>query len=521
MKNKLVLGGTFLLVTAIVGASLTSHTSTPEPDTMSPAEIYARCYAKLVRRPVASDNPILVKIRKGTLQEAEKACGDLIDSVLFTEKNSIANPEDREARAVLTTFQLLHNSWFQAPTIAMRQAVLESKLIHDVDEPGLFWTRALFKPNTRADSVITYDKAIKSIRVRSNDGGITHFQARSFFNYPYSSAILTAAGLGNRDPLLKIHFMNDIKLAPKDGNNYSAIEVPDSNISQFGEMIGIEDQSPLIIKRMIIPSTGDTATNTLLRDPAKGPNLDIDLHRNFGGGILGSIVYGLKNSNLGINQLANSYSLIDRRFASRIFQDLLCYQLPVLQPEDIEDADIIPDSVFPFQQNKSCMQCHATIDEFAMIQKNYVWVTSSGTNTNFTVEAPPKGTEAVTRFQLPTSPATKIFALGEPKGTLRFRNFSGQKIRIPISSFAQVGAELAKQEDFYLCAAKRYYQYFTGVDVPLGEAPADALANAHLLTVKNLGYQLKKDQNLRHLIKTIFESEAFQSRNYKTKGVAQ
>lgn len=520
MKIRSIFGVTAILFLSVFIFSQRSYTENVEPDDMPPNEIYARCYAKLTRKPIASNDPTLINLRSGSLQDAEAACSHLLDRAELGSKNTIANPTDLDARSILTTMHMLHNSWFASPTIIMRQAVNESKLIHDVDEPGLFWTRALFKKDSQASSVLTYDKSLKSIRARANDGGITHFQARSpfSFNYPYGAAILAAAGLNNRDPLLKLQYMNDIRMATSTGANYSALEVPDSSLANFGEMIGIEDQPALIIKRMILPSVGNSSMNTLLRDPTKGPNLDIDLHRHFGGGVIGSIVYGLKNANLGINQLPKDYDLIDRRFASRVFQDLLCYQLPVLKAEDV---DVIPGSNYPFQQNKSCMQCHATIDEFAMIQKNHVWVTSSAAANNFTVENPPKGAEAVTRFQLPVDVSTKIFALGEPKGTLHFRTFAGQKILMPISSFAQVGAEFAKLPDFYTCAAKRYYKYFTGVDVPLDEEPSNQLAKAHLEVVKNLGSQLQKDQSLRNLIKSIFKSEAFQSRNYKTQGVVR
>jgi hypothetical protein len=238
--------------------------------------------------------------------------------------------------------------------------------------------------------------------------------------------------------------MNDIKLNARDGANYSFLDVPDAQLSNYGEMIGIRDQTALTIKRLIIPNTGDATANTKLRDPAQGPNLDVDLHSHFGGGVIGSIVYGQKNSNLLDNQLADSYDRIDRRFASRVFQDLLCYQLPVLSAADVESM-VKPASEYPFQQSNSCMQCHATIDEFAMIQRNYVWASSSLQPGIFDeTKAPPKGAEGLTRFKLPVTVGSTVFALQNPDGELHFRTFSGDKVKMAINAFAQVGNEFAK-----------------------------------------------------------------------------
>lgn len=500
-------------VIVVLGFSLTSLTENSTPEAMSPAEIYARCYSKLTLTPVPLEDATLKSLREqGTIDAAETACLDILNKGSLGIDGKLVASNDSVARAVLSTMQFVHNSWFSAQTIGVRRTAFENRLIADVDEPALYWTRGLFREGVRADSVLTHNKALRSIRVRSNDGGATNFQARSFYNYP---GVALSETLTQRDPLMRLQFMNDIKLNIRNGDNYSTMDIPDSSLQSFGEIIGVEDQQPLSIKRLILPVIEDAAVNTQLRDPARGPNLDIDLHAHFGGGVLGSIMYGLKNSNLLENQLANGYTMIDRRFASRVFKDLLCYQLPVLLPEDV---DIIENSNFPFQQNKSCMQCHATIDEFAMIQKNYVWASSSAPSAAFIADKPPKGAEILTRFKLPVKSTSTVFALGEPKGTLHFRTFDGKLVKIPITSFADVGRELAKNEDFYTCAAKRYYAYFTGIDVPLGESPKDAVEKSHLNEVKELGAQLKVDQSLKKLLIGILRSKAFQSRNYQTQG---
>jgi len=517
MKKKIVTFFSMAIVGAGLGYSQFCLTESPEPDQLSPSEIYARCYAKLTLSPLPSSNAVLTKLRSGTLDNAIEACADLLNKASLTPATgTLKKVDDSEARSVLSTMLMVHNSWFQSPTFVLRRA--STSLIHDADEPGLYWTRALFMNGVGADSVVLYNKSLRSIRKRDPaDEAITHFQARSVYIYPRN-----IVGVQQRDPLFRIGFMNDVRLLRTNGDNYSTLDVPDDSLSNFGSLIGIRDQSVLAIPRLILPNVADAEVNNILRDPSRGPNLNVDLHGHQGGGIMGSIAYGLKNSNLLENQLADDYEVIDRRFASRVFQDLLCYQLPVLNADDVQSM-VNPNSTYPFQQNNSCLQCHATIDEFAMIQKNLVWASSSQPEATFRDDKPPKGADVLTRFRLPIKATSTEFALKEPHGTLRFRTFAGNKVEIPISNLNQVGEEFAKLDDFYTCAAKRYYRYFTGVDVPLGVESPDALERFHLKIVKDLGMQLKADpkKSLRNLVVNIFKTDAFLSRNYKTKGSVQ
>ena len=577
MKSKLKVFIAIIIFGTGLIYSQRSLTDIAEPDQMSPSEIYARCYAKLLRKPAPSNSATLTALRSGSISDAENECVNLLNKAsLDPTTGTVVNPNDSEARDILTTFQMLHNSWFASQTLIKRDTFRESKLVSDIDEPGLYWTRALLRNGARADSVLNYNKSLKAIRVRSDGVSATHFQSRPFFNYAVSGGgNFGAVGVNPRDSLFRIQFMKDISLDRGDGTNYSFIDVPDDQLTNFGEMIGVKDQKPLKIERIIPPflivdsvstqlkaectpklAKSDpkyaaqdakcdfsltSGVNAKLRDPTQEPNLNIDLPQNFGGGIMGSTVYAMKNTSFVQNQLANSYSSIDRRLASRVFQDLLCYQLPILKEEDVDTIADPPGNEFPFHQSKSCMQCHATIDEFAMINKNMTWVTSSVNPITFGQEIldpktkkgtgvfrkPALGAEITTLFKLPVVTGAKTFALQDPIGELHFRTFDNTKIHLKnIRSLAQVGAEFSKLDDFYTCAAKRYYRYFTGIDVPLSkdaESTLNSVELGHLDTVRKLGLQLKADpeQNLKNIVISIFKSEAFQSRDYKTQGVGK
>jgi len=69
--------------------------------------------------------------------------------------------------------------------------------------------------------------------------------------------------------------------------------------------------------------------------------------------------------------------------------------------------------------------------------------------------------------------------------------------------------------DFYACAAKRYYHFLTGIDVQLRALESETeLDTFHRNEVFRLGDRLKTSGSLNGLIRDIFQSRAFQTRNY-------
>ncbi len=514
------------LIIIFLFISLNSKTIDIELDQMSAPEIYERCYAKLLNKPVPQDNSVLIGLSSKPIQDAENACENLLNLAEFdSTTDQIQNKNGEEAKEILKTFQLLHNSWFSSKVILDDSPI--QKLLYDVDEPANYWTRALFRPNTRVDSVLLYNKSLKSIRSRPDLLTKSHYQVRTFFSYPNNIIGVTRSDL---DILLRVSFIKDMSLvkikdATIDGRNYDYIDVPNENISQFGDLIGITDQPPLIIPRLLFPLSNNSKIDINLLNPLGGFNYNIDIHKHDGGGILGSNVYAFKNSNLNRGSKAKGYDIIDRRFASRVFEDLLCYQLPILSPQDVI---VYPNSIYPFQRNRSCMQCHATIDEFAMMQRNYIFISNSSFTGSFlkptstpipmAQDPSPIGAQFFARQKLPSDPSSTDFAFSPPAGTLDFRTFSGSRVRANITSFEDVGKILSQQDDFYTCTAKKYYKYFTGIDVQLGSIAKTPLEQQHLDFVSKLGNELKNSsqQSTKELIVKIFKSKAFQSRNYKT-----
>jgi hypothetical protein len=84
---------------------------------------------------------------------------------------------------------------------------------------------------------------------------------------------------------------------------------------------------------------------------------------------------------------------------------------------------------------------------------------------------------------------------------------------------------MAQTDDFYACAAKRYFQYFTGIQVSLYDRtnPANATFNEKLSSeakadrefVESLGTELRKTQSIRSVVKKIMGSPYYRETNYR------
>jgi hypothetical protein len=125
--------------------------------------------------------------------------------------------------------------------------------------------------------------------------------------------------------------------------------------------------------------------------------------------------------------------------------------------------------------------------------------------------------------------ASTLYHQSAPTGTLRYRGFRSTAVtRANFSSLEQLGAGLAASRDLYECAAKRYYKFFTGIDVrldtltaPAASAPETtrlkhAVDAQHQAMVIKIAARLKSGQSLRTLVSDIVSSPVFKSRNFQS-----
>ena len=104
-----------------------------------------------------------------------------------------------------------------------------------------------------------------------------------------------------------------------------------------------------------------------------------------------------------------------------------------------------------------------------------------------------------------------------PRGKLYFRDYQGQLIDENLANLSEFGQKLAELDDPYVCWAKRYYAYLTGINVEIvdpgpddRDLPKDG-TGPHREAVYQFGLQLKNHQDPKRLFKEILQSQSYQN----------
>ncbi|MBT3586286.1 MAG: hypothetical protein HN509_15370 [Halobacteriovoraceae bacterium] len=89
----------------------------------------------------------------------------------------------------------------------------------------------------------------------------------------------------------------------------------------------------------------------------------------------------------------------------------------------------------------------------------------------------------------------------------------------------ELGPTLSGLDDSYLCASKKYFKFFTGIDVHLYDFKTTSVPAHQKAYLKyrqfiiKVGRQLRKDQSLEKLIERILNSEFYSLQNFGTQVV--
>jgi hypothetical protein len=193
----------------------------------------------------------------------------------------------------------------------------------------------------------------------------------------------------------------------------------------------------------------------------------------------------------------------------------------VLRPDDVGN-EVYPNSKIPFRKDKSCMRCHISIDPMANSIRHVYEVRSSPKYGIFV--ASPRILAEVSPSHKPSHEMVDSdthFYKRPTEGKLFFRTYDGKLINQAVSSVQELGTALASTDDFYICTAKKYFEFFTGVSVPIDDYANESYQTddtqllAYREFVIKLGLDLKKSQSLQKMIGKIFESPIYQDLNYK------
>ncbi len=431
-----------------------SWSSTFAEQTLSNIAVYNRCYGKLTNSKPLPTATQTLQVANGSLDPITACMNVLNKALLTTSGGPLANQADVEAKAVIKTMHNLHASWMQVQDFKFIEILSTNQDLYDTTAPAAYLTNALLSPTPSYRSIVAGSTMYGILRTN----------------------MAPAAG----------------PMSGKDKTNLANVFTEPFNYAGIGEILGLRVTPPTTI-----------AGNVPYRTPATA-----NLYISTGGGILGDNTYVSLNASVDESFVADGAARMPRRWSRAVFHDLLCRNLPALRNTDASNY-VIPTAQAPFRQSQSCIHCHASMDQMAGTIRGIRTISlgDGGAAPKVDTLAYRPVTQAA-EGAWPSS-ADANFAARPTNGLLYYRNYLGNLVNTPASNVETLGAAIAQQDDYYICAAKRYYEYFTGVTVTIGDIgdPAAPALSAGELNRRNilidLGLKLKTHDNPRQLIKDI------------------
>ncbi|MCB9073573.1 MAG: hypothetical protein H6623_08120 [Bdellovibrionaceae bacterium] len=483
-------------------------------DTLPPAEIYAKCYAKISDHPVEFNTTMYQNVITGKIDPIV-ACMSLLNKAMFTKqqdnKRQIA-ANNEMTKSIVRTFHQLHLSWFS--NIYTDPSFDSLMNFNDNNEPALFLTDALFS-NKHFKTITTSNEPLRGIRETPN--------ASPYYVYTtnFDNAVIAMGPMISTKPI------------PANKDNF--VEVTGSRVPS-GALLGIETAPSVIVSLPQFigktPLTEPQMENTSLYNGTQ-----INLNNHFGGGLLGSI--SLFYNNTETMGTLDGGLRVRRRWANNIYNDLLCSTLPSLKESDPAvtqefNTFSAQHSELSFRTNKTCLRCHTSLDNLAHVARNVFigrLLTIPFQRDFFNDYVKPKIAKPLLAvYQQKVSKTTitpidtdKLYQRRTPQGALVFNDYNGNYWNQPVTGLQQLGEKIATHDDMYICAAKKYYAFLTGVDADLTPIAIDSngkpknsndqFAFFHRNQIISLGKTLKTNGSLKLLIQNILKSPAFTARN--------
>lgn len=461
--------------------------------------LYKRCFTQLTGRQPSRTAPLTTKVRNGELSAAN-ACMAVLNAIsldastglVSVSTTTLATGDDPDTLKyqVLRKFNDFHRTWFSGDSFFNAGATLSNNQIYDETGSALYITRALFAP-LNYSSTVTYSGELEAIRSAGS---------QNLNNYAYLGA--TVASFHNYTAT----GANGSTLQPTTSSNLG---------SQTGDLLGIRPMEST--KAAMTRATRTTKTTQSA------------VHNHQGGGVLGSAPFLLLNYGLAENTTTDGGLYLGRRHAKNVFKDLLCRDIPPLRELDavsfVTPAASQTASTPAFRTAATCMACHASLDNFAGTTRAlYLSQTSgyiSGTTYLASIHMQAQTESKPAETSAPDSDSD--FGKRPANGKLLFRSYNGDLIDESVTGLASMGDKIAQTNDLYVCAAKRYFEYFTGLAVSLqdtGNPLSSTLSAAdeyYRNEVIKLGLSLKNHGSLKTLVQDILNLELYQSRSQRSR----
>jgi len=455
----------FLLLLIIIPLS-------SKADVSSEVQRLKKCYGLFVKERIQPSHPLLEQVKTGKLSGTE-ACMSVLDKGTIQDDGEIKKDNDGkhdyEGLKVLKSFTELHRSFFMVPSFLDALGEGEGKTIDitDVNEPSYHFTYTLLKPDEKFSSISTRNHSFFGIRYTQNAPRTIHLLSKT----PLEFKVFNTAW--------------------------------NPRLVQTGILVGIK------------PMDEPNPINGLEHNHKPFNGTDVNQH--YGAGVIGSQAYLLGNNGSLFSGVFNDGGIkIYRRWSQHVLSDLLCRDLPALRSSDVTPAnrpgEYVPESDLSFRRGISCMGCHSSMDPMAGVLRNFSPITTSSAHlVRLMIYKPP----GLSSAPYPVLKGDEGFSARPPEGRLLYRSYDGSLVEANVNNLQELGEEIANTNDLYVCAAKRYFEFLTGISVGLydpGNINSPKLNETEQFyreKVIKLGIELKEDGVLKNLIRNIIDSPTF------------
>lgn len=501
---------------------------------LSPSALFARCYGHLTGLPVPRDSALMVQVKDGSLQPIA-ACLQIFNRAMLGSNGMVTGTSaDKEAVAIINRFQNFHRTWFSATKIEDiidfgRDTGPGTADVYDATEPALALTYHLFKPGAKYQDVLRTSQGFVAQRMENETS-----RAR----LGYTITIPNRRVYGNNVEKDKNLILTRKSGLPEDKIDQFAVEgsylLTIAPKIQVGDLVGIVPQTQSFVLQTLSLTPLGPSANYGERQP--GLNFTFNIYNSFGGGVLGQPIYNMMNIGHAKGTRFTGAEKLPRRWAYNSMQTFLCAQFPTLR-----EADALPfldaSGTAPFRKSASCLQCHATMDRAAFTARNLLAGGSEFTSLpeSFDPTMTSKPIDTITSFrgELPAqstwpSSAAPDFHRQSPSGTLYFRSVTSELVNRNVQGISGLGEAMSDTDDYYQCAAKRYFEYFTGINVALYDRtdPRYAEINKNLTSenladrkyIETLAASFRASQSLPDLIQQILNSSYYRAKNFRPSG---
>lgn len=504
--------------------------------------LFHRCYAQLTGKPVPINHSLMAQVVSGKVT-ALAACKQILRKGQLGSNGEISSRTDTEAQAVLNNFYSFHRTWFPSNNFDTVSGYSTNEHngtldVYDATEPALSVTYSMFGVNQKYSDTLNRSVGVRAVRVED-----TKVTTRIGWKGTQPARMLS-----NTVQMGQASFsFRDLTPTPttvtRNINKHVSIRLAVPTV-QVGDLVGIIPNSlSFTVPHVSMKPSGDNRTDKGVLFP--NLNYSYDLFKNHGGGVLGSTPYLLQYYGHGFNVQFNGQNKVARRWSQQNMESFLCASLPALRESDVQSF-VSSSSSAAFRNSTSCVMCHASLDPMAYTARNFTMgafdifrATQDGVVTfdaNGTAINPPpaylRNAVAMTTYKATTAsvsgwPAEPVagFHTQTPTGRLYYRSSTGALVDKSVTGIAGMGKAMSETEDYYLCAAKRYFEFMTGIQVALYDRtdPRNATLNAALTPeaiadrkyVEDLAVGLRSSGSVIQMVEDIMGSAYYSKENFR------